>query len=292
MRAALCNYSILTAAGDGIADVTLDTLADASVTGGSAKGVGSAGPLDAGVAAGVVAELAVGRVRAVIVHHALQVWRADAVGSEVHTGGTDALLAVRTGHQAAGAVADAAAAQQDETELGGTADTHALTVLVVARWADTFLPLVQYEATTGWASRYWGALDGSVALVAGDADAHHGADRKGVQHGALGVPAARVRHPAWVDALLVDTSRLTGTLLVRSAPDLCPAAAGALVSDEAGRAAAVHLVVNHDTFGRLATGVLDSAGGDAVVVVAGQLGRAVPVRSALNTGAGHPRVSL
>ena len=63
------------------------------------------------------------------------------------------------------------------------------------------------------------ALDGSIALVAGDADTDHGSDGQCVEDLALGVATARVGNRTWVDALLVDAGRLTGTFRIGSAAD-------------------------------------------------------------------------
>ena len=91
-----------------------------------AVGVGSAGPLGARVPAGVVGQLAVLDVQTIIVLHALQDGHADAAGSKFHAGRTLAGLAVPGGDEALGAVADAAASDQDEAQFSGTTDTVAL----------------------------------------------------------------------------------------------------------------------------------------------------------------------
>ena len=109
-----------------VTNIALNTLAQAPMVDRRAVGVGPAGPLGARVAAGVVCQLAVLDVQAIIVLHALQDGHADAAGSEFHAGRTLAGLAVPGGDEALGAVADAAASDQDEAQFGGTTDAVAL----------------------------------------------------------------------------------------------------------------------------------------------------------------------
>ena len=86
---------ILTTTSDGVPDISLNTLANTSVSSGGSEGVCPTGPLYAGVATGVVGQLAVLDVDALVVKLTLQVWLTDPVGSENHAGGTDTLVALR-----------------------------------------------------------------------------------------------------------------------------------------------------------------------------------------------------
>lgn len=108
--------------------------------------------------------------------------------------------------QPAGAVAHAAAGDgvHHEAELAAAGDADAVLVEAVAGRADALLPLVQDQAAARRAGLDRGALDRGVALVPIKADAGHGADREGVQHGALGVGPAGPAQQAGVHALLLD----------------------------------------------------------------------------------------
>ena len=85
---------ILTTTSDGVPDISFNTLADTSVSSGGPEGVGPTGPLDTGVATGVVGQLAVLDVDALVVKAALQVGLTDSVCAEDHAGGTDTLVAL------------------------------------------------------------------------------------------------------------------------------------------------------------------------------------------------------
>ena len=283
---------VLTATNSGVSSVSLDTSALTSVAARGAVGILSAGPLDAGVAAGVVGELAVLDVDTVVVLDTLQVGDTHAVRAHDEPWRAHTLAAVLGEHEAAAGVADALVADEHEAELGGAADTHALVVGVVTGRAHALLALVQDEAAAGRAGGYWCALHGGVALVARDADADHGAHGLGVQHRALRVAAARVRQVAGLHALLVDAGQLAGTLRVRTAADLHPGAAGALAALKPGRTLAVGLVTHHSALRHAHAGVLDGAGGDAVVVVTRLIAGTVSVRSAVYLAAGHEGVTL
>ena len=74
--------------------------------------------------------------------------------------------------------------------------------------------LVQDEVPAWWTGGHWSALHGSVALVSLYTDADHGPDRQRVQHCALGVPPAGVRHTAGLGAVPVDAGQLAGALRV------------------------------------------------------------------------------
>lgn len=103
-------------------------------------------------------------------------------------------------------------ANQDKAQLGGTADTDALVIGVVARGTDTLLSLIEDEAAARWTGGHRGALHSSIALVSLDTDADHGPHGQGVQHRTLGIETTGVRQVAGVGALLVDTRGLAGTL--------------------------------------------------------------------------------
>ena len=60
------------------------------MSGGGTEGVGSTGPLDTGVPAGVVGQLAVLDVNTVVIKPALQVRLTDSVSTEDHFRRTDA----------------------------------------------------------------------------------------------------------------------------------------------------------------------------------------------------------
>ena len=70
---------ILTTTSDGVPDISLNTLANTSVSSGGSEGVCPTGPLYAGVATGVVGQLAVLDVDTLVVKPALQVGLADPV---------------------------------------------------------------------------------------------------------------------------------------------------------------------------------------------------------------------
>lgn len=182
----------LTASGDGVSDVSFDTLADAAMAGRSTVSIRATGPLYTRIGASIVAQLAVLRVGALIIYGALQDRDAHSVGAHLKVRRTDAALAVGGEDQASGTVAEALVADQDEAQLCFAADTHTFCISVVARRTHTLLVFIQDQSQARWTGGHGRALDGSVALVASDAHTHHGSDRQGVQHLALGVPAARV----------------------------------------------------------------------------------------------------
>ena len=204
--------SILTAASEWVAHISLNTLADTSVPSWCSEGVSSTGPLDAGVSAGVVGQLAVLDVNTVVIEPALEVGHTDSVLPEDHPRRTDALVSLRREDEASAGVTDALVADEDEAELGGTPDTDPLLVGVVTRRTDALVSLVQDEVPAWRAGRDGSALQGGVALVSLDTDADHGPHGDGVQHGALGVPAAGVGHAAGLGTVAVDAGKLTGAL--------------------------------------------------------------------------------
>ena len=179
---------------------------------GGAIGIGSTRPLHTRISASVVGQLAVLDVKTVVIEFTLQVRNTDAIRTHHEARGTDTLAAIVREHQTSAGVADALVTDEDKAQLGGTSLTHALTVGVVTRGADTLLPLVEDEASARGAGGHRGALHGGVALVALDADADHRPHGLRVQHRALGVAAARVGQVAGLHTLLVDAGQLARTL--------------------------------------------------------------------------------
>ena len=86
---------ILTTTSDGVPDISFNTFANTSVSSGGTEGVGPTGPLDTGVATGVVGQLAVLDVDTLVVKPALQVGLADPVSPEDHTRRTDTFVSLR-----------------------------------------------------------------------------------------------------------------------------------------------------------------------------------------------------
>ena len=142
----------LTASNFRISNKSLDTFTYTDVASVLSVGIVPARVPDAGDGAGVVAQLAVPVVRAVVVHVALD---ADALRALDHSWRTDALGAVLVGHKAAGGVADALVADQDEPELDGTTDAVTVVVHIVAGRTNTVVVLVQDQAFPGWAGGNW-----------------------------------------------------------------------------------------------------------------------------------------
>ena len=138
---------------------------------GGAIGIGSTRPLHTWISASVVRQLAVLDVKTVVIEFTLQVRNTDAIRTRHEARGTDTLGAIVREHQTSAGVTDALVTDEDKAELSGTSLTHALTVGVVTRGADTLLPLVEDEASARGAGGHRGALHGGVALVALDADA-------------------------------------------------------------------------------------------------------------------------
>ena len=178
----------------------------------SSEGVSATGPLDTGISAGVVGQLAVLDVNTVVIKPALQVRLAHSVSPEDHSRRTDALVSLRREDQTSAGVTDALVADEDEAQLCGTPHTDPLLVGVVAGRTDTLVSLVQDEVPSRRAGGDWRALHGSVALVALDTDADHGPHWEGVQHGALGIPAAGVGHAARLGTVSIDAGQLAGAL--------------------------------------------------------------------------------
>ena len=159
-------------------------------------------------------------------------------------------------------------ADEDKAKFCLATDANSLGIHVVAWWADTFFVLIQYQSSARWAGCHRGTLDGSIALVASDADTDHGSNRKRVKHLTLGVPSTGVSHRAWVDTLPVDAGSLAWTLGVGPAANLHLGAARAFRSLKARRAGAVNLVANNCTLGWGLAGGLYAAGADAMAIVA------------------------
>jgi len=256
------------ASSDGISYVSFDTLADAAMTGRSTVSIWATGPFYTRIGASIIAQLAVLRVGTLIIHSALQDGDAHSVGTHFKVRWTDAALAIGGENQSSGAVADTLVADEDKAKFCLATDANSLGIHVVAWWADTFFILIQYQSSARWAGCHRDTLDGSIALVAGDADADHSSDRKRVKHLTLGVPSTRVSHGAWVDTLPVDAGGLAWTLGIGPAANLHLGAAGALRPLKARWAGAVNFVANNCTLGWGLTGVLYAAGADAMAVVA------------------------
>lgn len=142
-----------------------------------AVGVGSAGPLDAGVAAGVVGQLAVLDVGTVVVQLTLKDRDTNTSWSELHPRRADAGLPVGSGDQTLGCVADTAASDKHKPELGRATDTEPGLVLVVSGGTHAVLHVVEDEPTAGGTRRYWIALDSCVSLISCDTDTDHGSYR-------------------------------------------------------------------------------------------------------------------
>ena len=96
----------LTASSDGVSYVSFDTLADAAMAGGSTVSIGATGPFHTRIGASIVAQLAVLRVGALVIHRALQDWDAHSVGAHLKVRGADAALAIRGEDKSSGAVTD------------------------------------------------------------------------------------------------------------------------------------------------------------------------------------------
>ena len=84
----------------------------------------------------------------------------------------------------------------------------------MAGGTDTLVSHVQDEVPSRRTGGDWGALHCSIALVSLYTDADHGPDWQSVQHSALGVPPAGVRHAAGLGAVPVDAGQLAGALRV------------------------------------------------------------------------------
>ena len=180
----------------------------------SSEGVSSTGPLDTGISAGVVGQLAVLDVNTVVIKPALQVRLAHSISPEDHSRRTDALVSLRREDQTSAGVTDALVADEDEAQLCGTPHTDPLLVSVVAGRTDTLVSLVQDEVPPWRTGGDWSTLQGGVALVSLNTDADHGPDWQSVQHCTLGVPTTGVRHAAGLGTVTIDTGQLAGALRV------------------------------------------------------------------------------
>ena len=76
------------------------------MAGGSTVSIGATGPLHTRIGASIVAQLAVLRVGALVIHGALQDWDAHSIGAHLKVRGADAALAIRGEDQSSGAVTD------------------------------------------------------------------------------------------------------------------------------------------------------------------------------------------
>ena len=84
----------LTASSDGISYVSFDTLADAAMAGRSTVSIWATGPFYTRIRASIIAQLAVLRVGALVIHSAFQDGDAHSVGTHFKVRWTDAALAI------------------------------------------------------------------------------------------------------------------------------------------------------------------------------------------------------